>query len=75
MTGSSPELIARTKTDLKTRFKMTDSGKCVFVLGIELLDDADVSVTLCQRRYVDDIIKRSGMNDCKTVTSPVDMSS
>ena len=44
MTGSSPDLIARTKTDLKTRFEMTDSGKCVFVLGIELLDDADVAV-------------------------------
>ncbi|KAG2781657.1 hypothetical protein PC112_g24868 [Phytophthora cactorum] len=26
ITGSSPELIARTKTDLKTRFEMTDSG-------------------------------------------------
>ena len=34
VTGSSPELIARTKTDLKTRFEMTDSGKCTFVLGI-----------------------------------------
>ncbi|KAG2958598.1 hypothetical protein PC119_g26969 [Phytophthora cactorum] len=33
ITGSSPELIARTKTDLKTRFEMTDSGKCAFVLG------------------------------------------
>ena len=74
VTGSSPELIARTKTDLKTRFEMKDSGKCTFVLGIELLDDADGSVTL-QRLYVDDILNRFGMNDCKTVTSPVDMSS
>ena len=54
---------------------MTDSVKRTFVLGIELLDDADGSVTLCQRRYVDDILKRFGMNDCNTVTSPVDMSS
>uniref|UniRef100_H3GIE4 Reverse transcriptase Ty1/copia-type domain-containing protein n=1 Tax=Phytophthora ramorum TaxID=164328 RepID=H3GIE4_PHYRM len=37
ITGSSPELISRTKTDLKTRFEMTDSGKCAFVLGIELV--------------------------------------
>ena len=73
--GSPCELIARTKTDLKTRFEMTDSGKCAFVLGIELLDGADGSVTLCQRRYVDDILKRFGMNDCKAVASPVDMSS
>uniref|UniRef100_A0AAV1UJL0 Integrase catalytic domain-containing protein n=1 Tax=Peronospora matthiolae TaxID=2874970 RepID=A0AAV1UJL0_9STRA len=75
VTGSSPKLIAHTKEDLKTRFEMTDSGKCAFVLGIELLDGEDGSVTLCQRRYVDDILKRFGMDDCKAVSSPVDMSS
>uniref|UniRef100_A0AAV1TLF5 Integrase catalytic domain-containing protein n=1 Tax=Peronospora matthiolae TaxID=2874970 RepID=A0AAV1TLF5_9STRA len=75
VTGSSPKLIAHTKEDLKTRFEMTDSGKCAFVLGIELLDGEDGSVTLCQRRYVDDILKRFGTDDCKAVASPVDMSS
>uniref|UniRef100_A0AAV1VBT5 Integrase catalytic domain-containing protein n=1 Tax=Peronospora matthiolae TaxID=2874970 RepID=A0AAV1VBT5_9STRA len=72
---SSPKLIAHTKKDLKTRFEMTDSGKCAFVLGIELLDGEDGSVTLSQHRYVDDILKRFGMDDCKAVASPVDMSS
>ena len=75
MTGSSPELIARTKDDLKTRFEMTDSGKCTFVLGIELVGGADRSVTMCQRRYVDDILKRFGMENCKAVTCPTDISS
>ena len=28
VTGSSTELIARTKPELKGRFEMTDSGKC-----------------------------------------------
>uniref|UniRef100_A0AAV1THG6 Reverse transcriptase Ty1/copia-type domain-containing protein n=1 Tax=Peronospora matthiolae TaxID=2874970 RepID=A0AAV1THG6_9STRA len=55
--------------------RMTDSGKCAFVLGIELLDGAYGSVTLFQRRYVDDILKRFDMDDCKAVASPVDMSS
>ena len=32
ITGSSCELIARTKTDLKTRFEMTDSCKCALCL-------------------------------------------
>ena len=49
VTGSSTEMIARTKNDLKTRFEMTDSGKCAFVLGIELVDNDDGSVTMCQR--------------------------
>ncbi|KAG3092998.1 hypothetical protein PI125_g16978 [Phytophthora idaei] len=74
ITGSSPELISRTKNDLKTRFEMTGSGKCAFVLGIELVDNADGSVALCQRRYVDDILKRFSMDECKAMVSPVDMS-
>ena len=75
MTGSSTNLIKSTKSDLKTRFEMTDSGKCAFVLGIELVDGSDGSVTMCQRRYIDDILKRFAMSECKAMTSPVDISS
>uniref|UniRef100_A0AAV1TFA9 Reverse transcriptase Ty1/copia-type domain-containing protein n=1 Tax=Peronospora matthiolae TaxID=2874970 RepID=A0AAV1TFA9_9STRA len=64
----------RTKSDLKARFEMTDSGKCAFVLGIELVDNDNGSVTMCQRRYVEDVLKRFGMSDCKAVTSPTDIS-
>uniref|UniRef100_A0AAV1TV48 Integrase catalytic domain-containing protein n=1 Tax=Peronospora matthiolae TaxID=2874970 RepID=A0AAV1TV48_9STRA len=71
VTGSSLELIAQTKADLKTRFEMTDSGKCTFVLGIELVDESDGSVTMCQRRYVNDILKRFGMDECKATASPL----
>uniref|UniRef100_A0AAV1V9Q8 Reverse transcriptase Ty1/copia-type domain-containing protein n=1 Tax=Peronospora matthiolae TaxID=2874970 RepID=A0AAV1V9Q8_9STRA len=74
VTGSSLELIAQTKADLKTRFEMTDSGKCTFVLGIELVDESDGSVTMCQRRYVNDILKCFGMDECKATASPVDLS-
>uniref|UniRef100_A0AAV1VBB0 Polyprotein n=1 Tax=Peronospora matthiolae TaxID=2874970 RepID=A0AAV1VBB0_9STRA len=74
VTGSSLELIAQTKADLKTRFEMTDSGKCTFVLGIELVDESDGSVTMCQRRYVNDILKRFGMDECKATAIPVDLS-
>uniref|UniRef100_A0AAV1TF83 Integrase catalytic domain-containing protein n=2 Tax=Peronospora matthiolae TaxID=2874970 RepID=A0AAV1TF83_9STRA len=70
----SLELIAQTKADLKTRFEVTDSGKCTFVLGIELVDESDGSVTMCQRRYVNDILKRFGMHECKATASPVDLS-
>uniref|UniRef100_A0AAV1U7L3 Reverse transcriptase Ty1/copia-type domain-containing protein n=1 Tax=Peronospora matthiolae TaxID=2874970 RepID=A0AAV1U7L3_9STRA len=74
VTGSSLELIAQTKADIKTRFEMTDSGKCTFVLGIELVDESDGSVTMCQRRYASDILKRFGMDECKATASPVDLS-
>uniref|UniRef100_A0AAV1V9Z6 Reverse transcriptase Ty1/copia-type domain-containing protein n=1 Tax=Peronospora matthiolae TaxID=2874970 RepID=A0AAV1V9Z6_9STRA len=69
VTGISLELIAQTKADLKTRFEMTDSGKCTFVLGIELVDESDGSVTMCQRRYVNDILKCFGMDECKATAT------
>uniref|UniRef100_A0AAV1TGV8 Reverse transcriptase Ty1/copia-type domain-containing protein n=1 Tax=Peronospora matthiolae TaxID=2874970 RepID=A0AAV1TGV8_9STRA len=75
VTGRSTELIMRTKSDLKARFEMTDSGKCAFVLGIELVDNDNGSVTMCQRRYVEDVLKRFGTSDCKAVISPTDISS
>ena len=63
MTVSLLGPIASTKNDLKTGFEITDSGKCTFVLGIELLDDEDGSVTMCQQRYVGDVFKRFGKDD------------
>lgn len=42
-------------------------------MGIELVDNADGSVTMCQRRYVDDILKRFGTDNCKAMMSPTDM--
>ncbi|KAF1318445.1 Integrase catalytic core protein, partial [Globisporangium splendens] len=72
VTGSSVEIIAQVKQQLKQRFEMTDSSKCKFVLGIELIDHDDGSVTLCQRRYVDDILRRFGMEECKPAVDNVD---
>lgn len=75
VTGSATKVIIRTKSDLSKRFDRTDSGKCSFVFGIELVDNNDGSVTICQRQYVDDILKRFAMNNCKAVTNPTDISS
>ena len=45
------------------------------MLGIELVDGPDGSVTMCQQRYVNDILKRFGMSDCKATASLSDLSS
>ncbi|KAG6590623.1 Integrase catalytic core protein [Phytophthora cinnamomi] len=74
VTGSSAEMIAEVKRQLKSRFEMTDSGKCSFILGIEVVDNANGSVTLSQARYINDILERFGMQDCKPAASPVDIS-
>ena len=75
MTGNSPNAINQVKQQLKQRFEMSDTGDCAFVLGIEIVDNAvNGTVTLCQRRYVQDILHRFGMQDCKPAASPVDIS-
>ncbi|POM75105.1 Integrase catalytic core protein [Phytophthora palmivora] len=60
VTGSSAELIAEVKPQLESRFEMTDSGKCSFILAIEVVDNADGSVMLSQARYIKDILERFG---------------
>lgn len=75
ITRSSNELTTRTKSDLKAHFEMTDSGNCAFVLGIELVDNDDGSVTMCQQRYVDDILERFVMDKCTAAICPTDLSS
>ena len=52
---------------------MTDSGKCAFVLGIELVDNDDGSGTIFQRRYVNDVLKRFGMSNCMLSRMRLDM--
>ncbi|KAE8962878.1 hypothetical protein PR003_g28787, partial [Phytophthora rubi] len=74
VTGTSAEMIAEVKHQLKSRFEMTDSGKCSFILGIEVVHNADGSVTLSQACYINDILERFGMQDCKPAESPVDIS-
>ena len=75
VTGNSPNAINQVKQQLKQRFEMSDTGDCAFVLGIEIVDNAvNGTVTLCQRRYVQDILHRFGMQDCKPAASPVDIS-
>ncbi|XP_019158435.1 PREDICTED: uncharacterized protein LOC109155157 [Ipomoea nil] len=54
---------------LATTFKIRDLGPPSFFLGIETLTVGD-SFLLSQRRYMQDILSRSGMTDCKALATP-----
>jgi len=75
ITGNCVNLQNEVRKQLAARFEMTDLGECKFVLGIEIMRPKNWNgVILCQRRYVQDILEKFGMTDCKYVKSPVDMS-
>ena len=64
ITGDCAKLQDEVKSQLKSHLEMSDLGECKFVLGIELVKFPSTgAVTLCERRYVDDILKRFGMDE------------
>ncbi|XP_019186544.1 PREDICTED: uncharacterized protein LOC109181247 [Ipomoea nil] len=69
MLGSSATLINTLLCYLATAFKIRDLGKPSFFLGIEMVDTS-AGVILSQRRYMNDILNRAGMVDCKPLSTP-----
>lgn len=52
---------------------MTDTGECAFVLGMELVENNNSSTTMSQRRYINNNLKRFGMDDCKAAISSMNI--
>ena len=55
--------------DVKGGFDCLELRKSI--CGLNAFPCVDGSVTLCQRRYIDDILKRFGMEDSLAVASPI----
>jgi hypothetical protein len=53
---------------------MTDVGPVQWLLGIEISRDNDGAFLLRQRKYVETMLERFGMADCRPVATPMDVS-
>ena len=63
------------KRALATRFEMTDGGELRFFLGIQVeRDRAQRTLALSQGHFVEQILRRFQMQDCKPVSTPLDTS-
>ncbi|XP_019150523.1 PREDICTED: uncharacterized protein LOC109147316 [Ipomoea nil] len=69
MMGNDSALIDTLLSQLSTAFKIRDLGVPHFFLGIETVSSGD-GLILSQRRYMKDILTRSGMTDCKALATP-----
>lgn len=63
----------RLKRKLQRSFKMTDLGDLSYFLGLEVKQEGG-RVTVSQRGYVESILKRFGMQDCKPAHTPLCLS-
>ena len=68
--NSEDEPINRCKKNLTAKFEMKDLGMMHYFLGLEVRQYPD-EIFLNQGKYVVEILKRSGMIDCKAMTTPM----
>ncbi|XP_019198265.1 PREDICTED: uncharacterized protein LOC109192122 [Ipomoea nil] len=67
--GNDSALLTTLQQRLSTVFKIRDLGTPSFFLGIETIS-TDGDLFLSQRRYMNDVLTRAGMADCKPLATP-----
>jgi len=65
------ELMEQTKSDLHTKWEMTDLGEPTKIIGIEITQTDD-SITLLQKIYVESILECEGFSEINSVATPLD---
>lgn len=63
--------VLEVKRQLAARFTMSDMGRVQWLLGIEVKQHGSFFY-LSQRKYVEDMLERFGMSNCKPASTPLD---
>jgi hypothetical protein len=70
--GNNKEIIQNVKTQLSSKFDMKDIGASNFILGMEIKRDRNRrKLWLNQRKYIETILQRFNMQECKVVKVPI----
>lgn len=72
--GTNLETVNRLKSTLHTNFCMKDLGVISQYLGIDVkLNLNQGYIQLSQERYLNEVLQKYGMQDCKAISTPIDM--
>ena len=75
LAGRSDKKIREVKDALARKFNIKDMGKLHYFLGTMVLhDEKSESIWIGQPVYTNNLLKKFGMQDCKAVCTPVDIS-
>lgn len=73
LAANDDEWIKSIKRQLSSMFEMKDMGKIGHCLGIEFSRDEENRVYLNQKIYLDKVLERFNMSQCKSITTPIDI--
>ena len=68
--GTNAKLVEDFKRSMKEEFEMTDLGLMKYFLGIQVKQSSG-EITLCQEKYIDDLLRRFHMENCKPMDTPM----
>lgn len=72
--ASNASFMKAIKVKMNLTFKMKDLGKVSWFLGIQFLHDPrDGSITMSQSQYIEKLLLKFGMHDCKPKYTPCDV--
>ena len=69
--SNSEKLMKETKQNLCDRFEMKDLGRLHYCLGIEIVWRDDGTCMFNQSKYIENVLERYNMKDCKPVSTPI----
>jgi hypothetical protein len=73
MLSSDKDVMQGLKHKLQEEFDIKDLGELHFFLGVQMeRDRAARTITLHQKNYLEEVLERFGMSDCKPIGTPLD---
>ncbi|KAM1262144.1 hypothetical protein ACFX2G_027916 [Malus domestica] len=69
-TGNSTEMLKEFKEDMMTKYEMTDLGLLHHFLGMGVIQ-THTSIFIHQRKYAGSLLDKFGLNECKSVFTPL----
>ncbi|XP_049367923.1 uncharacterized mitochondrial protein AtMg00810-like [Solanum verrucosum] len=70
VTGNNTRLVEEFKEEMMQIFEMTDLGLMTYFLGMEIKPSKS-EVFICQKKYAKEILKKFQMEECKSMSTPM----
>jgi hypothetical protein len=68
--STSFPLMEEFKEAMKSEFEMSDLGEMQYFLGMQIQQTTE-GISICQAKYIEDMLKRFIMQNCKPVSTPL----